>query len=222
MNAGAYHAQRQGAHELAVEVAVPWIAVPAALPLQVYRRPQPSRVQHRVRRRNGDEGARLEDREGEYSESVGIPHERSRRLHGDAASPSKRSRTSRSYFGPREAVKAALEPPRVCRTLYSLRNVAKRMRTIRRLPETDIGLIPVDAGSGYAGAAKRSVVTTMRPTGHGLHGPLQPHRRFRFIGDRELLGDPVLRAHQGGPPRTSARPACQWPEGRPARADIAP
>ena len=115
-NVGMYHAQIQGAGKLAVkvvmlgiDVAVAWSAVVVAFALHMRRCAQLFRVQHRIRRRSGNEDAGLEEREDEYSKSARIPHERRRRLHGDEVIPLKRSRTPARYGGPRETVKLAVE-----------------------------------------------------------------------------------------------------------------
>ena len=78
-----YHAQIEGAGELAVEVValgvdvvVPKSTVVVLLSFHVRRSTRLSRVQQSVRRRSGGEDATLEKCETEYPESACIPHGR--------------------------------------------------------------------------------------------------------------------------------------------------
>ena len=86
-NVSVCDAHEEGARKFAVKLVVPGteVVVAGATPLVApHMQLDILHLVHRIRRRDGDEHTALEEREGEYSNSALIPHERRRRHQGTA------------------------------------------------------------------------------------------------------------------------------------------
>ena len=111
-NVRGYHAQIEGAGELAVEVfalgvdmVVPRRTVVVVLSFHVRRSARPSGVQQSVRRRSSGEDAALEECKREYPESAQIPDGSRCQHHDGAVIPLEPNGSPKSYGSPTERVK---------------------------------------------------------------------------------------------------------------------